>query len=208
MSTTTSTTTSTIISTTISTTTFTSISSKSYYSSGPSAETISTQTLASRLTICEDWNISVDLKLPSQFAPTCTWSTCEWPNIFSLQVNGTIDGEMGSRIPAVWIIPYKQDLIWIGISTQIGDEYGKWSQTPEIKTDQWVNLKISQRKDQATNEWIFEVKLDNKQVYSISNSNPQNWSNVNVIMGNMYEKNESESAKGEYRSFELSSCKL
>ena len=137
MSTTTSTQTSTItsttVSTTISTTTSTSISSKSSYSSGPSAETISTQTLASGLTICEDWNISVDLKLPSQFAPTCKWQTCGWPNIFSLQVNGTIDGEMGSRIPAVWIIPYKQDLIWIGISTQIGDEYGKWSQTPEIK---------------------------------------------------------------------------
>ena len=36
----------------------------------------------------------------------------------------------------------------------------------------------------------------------------QNWSNVNVITGNMYGKNEFESAQGEYRSFELSSCKL
>ena len=44
--------------------------------------------------------------------------------------------------------------LFIGICTQIGDYWCEWMQTPEIKTDQWVNLKISQREDQATNELI------------------------------------------------------
>ena len=97
--------------------------------------------------------------------------------------------------------------LFIGICTQIGDYWCEWMQTPEIKTDQWVNLKISQRESQATNEWIYEVQVDDKLVYNISNWKPQEWSNVNVIMGNTYGKNEYESAQGEYRSFKLSSCK-
>ena len=106
------------------------------------------------------------------------------------------------------ITPGKNDPVFIGICTQLGSDWCSWSQTPATNTEKWVNLKISQRESQATNKWIYEVQVDDKLVYSIPNSNPQKWSNVNVVMGNTYSNNLYESAQGEYRSFKLSSCKL
>ena len=177
--------------------------SKYTYSSGSSVKPIKTKTIARGIRICKDWNISVDLKLPSQLT---AWG--KTANIFSLQVDGTSDEVFGSRIPAVWITNTGlSDPLWIGICTQIGDYWCSWFGAPPINTDQWVNLKVSQRESQATNEWIYEVQVDDKLVYNISNWKPQEWSNVNVIMGNTYGKNEYEAAQGEYRSFKLSSCK-
>ena len=176
--------------------------SKLSYSSGSSVKSIKTKTIARGIRICKDWNISVDLKLPSQLI-----AREKTANIFSLQVNGTIDGEFGSRIPAVWLTNTGlSHPLWIGICNQIGDYWCSWMETPEIKTDQWVNLKIGQRESQATKEWIYEVKVDDKIIHSISNWKPQEWSNVNVIMGNTYRNTLYEPAKGEYRSFKLSSC--
>ena len=51
------------------------------FASGSSATTISSQTLATGLTIFKDWEISVDLKL--------TESRPEFQNVLSLQVEGT-----------------------------------------------------------------------------------------------------------------------
>ena len=51
------------------------------FSSGPSPFQITENTIATGLTIYEDWELSVDLKIPAK-------STAGWKNVFGLQTEG------------------------------------------------------------------------------------------------------------------------
>ena len=70
--------------------------------SKPSAIT-QNKVLATGLTICEDWKLSVDLKLPNQ-------PTNKWLNVFGVQVATAKHGTHGARIPAIWITANKKDI--------------------------------------------------------------------------------------------------
>ena len=73
------------------------------YSSGSSVTTLSTKTLAEDLTICEEWKLSIDLKLPNR-------STTEWRNIFSLYVDKST-GQPDKHILAVSIRPVQSNIM-------------------------------------------------------------------------------------------------
>ena len=51
---------------------------------------------------------------------------------------------------------------------------------------------------------MYEVKVDDVSVHTISNSNTQAWENVKIVMGNT--NGWYISAIGEYRNFEFRSC--
>ena len=60
----------------------------------------------------EDWDLSIDLKLPKQ-------STSVWKNVFGVQVEGAVEHYwtssshtigQGARLPAVWILRGKEDI--------------------------------------------------------------------------------------------------
>ena len=178
------------------------------YSFGSSVYQISEdKTIASRLKICEDWDLSIDLKLPVQ-------NTDEWINVFGLTIENPSEWLTepfgiwsGSNIPAVWIQPKSENpglklKLSVGY-TPIGSRYYRHDDPTERDWDSWINLKVSQTSG------MFEVKINNVIVDSISNSNPQDWNDVKIVMGNTYGASgygSYRSAVGEYRNFEIRSC--
>ena len=165
------------------------------FSSGPSvSKIVETKTLKKGLTLCEDWDLSIDLKLPSQ-------STLNWKNVFSLQVEGTADQKPGSRVPAVFIQKGKAQVQLQVSYTPFGTKSNHLFNFPtfiKFNTGNWINLKISQ------NNKAYEIKFDDKLVHTEMNSSPQVWSNVKVVIGNTY--GNYLTALGEYRNFEIYSC--
>ena len=73
------------------------------YSSGSSVTTLSTKTLAENLTICEEWKLSIDLKLPNR-------STTERRNMFSLYVDKNT-GQQDQHILAVSARPGQSNVL-------------------------------------------------------------------------------------------------
>ena len=165
------------------------------YSSGPSVTPILNKALAFDLKLCEDWDLSIDLKLPKQ-------STSQWRNVFGVQVKGIKDTLPGSRLPAVFI---RKDEGNIHVSyTTIGYTSNHAYDLPDkFNTGNWFNLKLSQ-----TNK-VYEIKVDDKLVHTVTNSNSKAWSNVKIVMGNTYSINGISNilpAIGEYRNFDINSC--
>ena len=149
------------------------------YSSGLSVSTLSTDTLAKDIKICEEWNLSIDLKLPNR-------STKDWIKVFSFQFNWhntTTTGIIGDlSIPAVWIRPDKSNLMLMikyNIDTIQSYDYNL---TKKVNKDNWINLKISQISGE------YKVKIDYELVYNKTNSVPKTRTGVNLVTGTINEK--------------------
>ena len=151
--------------------------------------------LATGLTICEDWKLSVDLKLPSQPTPY-------WLNVFGVQVWSAIYGTPGAFIPAVWILKNQKE-IYLHICNAVVDNHNYCFNTQtKWNTGNWINLKLSQING------IYEIRVDNKLQHKVTNTQPRTWNNVSVVIGNSYasKKGKYKPAVGEYQNFELDPC--
>ena len=150
------------------------------------------------MAICENWDLSIDLKLPFQ-------NPGEWINVFGVTIKNP-DKENpalnGQSLPAVWIHPSSSQLgLNLRVSywyTEVGSKYHPHDILTNYDWDSWINLKVSQT------EGMYEVKVDDVSVHTISNSNTQAWENVKIVMGNT--NGWYISAIGEYRNFEFRSC--
>ena len=103
------------------------------YRAKPKTETIScgynitTKTLLTDLTMDEDWELSIDLKLPQQSIA----------NVFSIQdMSSDKDIRVGSRLPGVWI--KEADLI---TRYHINDNWNHAYDTADFEKDKWFTLK-------------------------------------------------------------------
>ena len=170
---------------------------RTLYSSGSLETEISTNTVAHGLTICEDWDLSIDLFLPSQ-QPT------GWRNIFGLQVYGTGPSQAGARVPALWIVhgPHSSDLrLMASISNAVGTEpfYHYYF---HITAETWFNLKLTQRNG------FYQIKVNSSLIHEKQITDTKTWDNVNVVIGNFYDYQDGShvSAVGKYRKFEINSC--
>ena len=164
------------------------------YSSSSSETTLNTETLAKDLHICEEWNLSIDLKLPNR-------SVTEWTNVFSIQVIETTDLTGGSLIPAIWVRPDQSHLMLM-ITYKIGTNQSySYNTTTKLNAGNWINFKISQVNG------VQEIKVDYNLVYNKTNSVPKSWTNINLVTGNIDGK-ENISTTVHYRNFEINTCKL
>ena len=162
------------------------------YSSGSSVTTLSTGTLAKDLTICEEWDLSIDLKLPNR-------STTEWRNIFSLYVN-TITGQPDQRILAVFVrLDYSNVVLMISYNTNTSQS-DKYNLTKKVDAGNWINLKINQKRE------VYEIMVDYKLVYSKTEFVPKAWTNMNLVTGDIIGK-DNISTIIHYRKFKINSCK-
>ena len=162
------------------------------YSSGSSATTLRPNTLATRLTICEEWKLSIDLKLPNQ-------STTEWRQIFSLQVNGTNDPTAGSRISEVWIQSGPSSIMLMIAYDTDSNPNNTYNITTKLEVGNWINLKISQISE------VYEIWVDYKLTYNKTISTPKPWTNVKLVTDSNY-GTKNVSAVVHYRNFELNTC--
>ena len=160
------------------------------YSSGSSITTVSTMKLAEDLTICDEWKLSIDLKLPNR-------STTEWRNIFSLY-NETYT--LDQSILAVSIRPGQSNLMMKIANYMFTSQTYHYKVTKKVNAGNWISLKISQMKG------VYEIKVDYKIVYSITNVAPKTWKKVYLITGNANIK-EKVLTTIHYRNFKISTCK-
>ena len=147
-----------------------------------------TEILADDLTICEEWNLSIDLKLPNR-------SKTEWKTIFSLYADKKT-GQLEHRVLAVSIRPDQSNvMLMIAYEVDASKIYG-YNTTKKINPGNWINLKISQMSG------VYKIKLDNELVYN-KNVSAQKVRNVHLLTNG---KN-SISVKVYYRSFKIKTCK-
>ena len=163
------------------------------YSSGSSVMALGTQPVYTGFMICEDWALSVDLKLTNQ-------STTKWRKVFSLQNDGSSNLPHGSRIPAVWVRPDQSNvMLMVAYSIKTNPTF-TFNITTKFNTGNWINLKISQING------IYEVKVDYRPVYRVSSSIYNTWNKVNLAIGDTYGTLHL-SAVGYYRNFDIITCK-
>ena len=162
------------------------------------------------LFLCEDWVLSIDFKLADQ-------STKNWNNLFGLQVGpwtpqnqslkhkfvdfGNGDRTAGSHILAVWVQTDRSNVMLLIKSNLNNNPNFSYNTTTKFDKYNWINLKISQ-----TNE-LYEIKVNYKKVFNVTNSTPEKWMNVNLVMGNTYEARYI-SAVGHYRKLKIITCPL
>ena len=161
------------------------------YSSGSSVTKLSTEELAANQSICEEWSLSIDLKLHNR-------SSTQWTSIFSLNAyNNT--RHQDQRILAVSI---RQDqlsvMLMVSYDMHTNQSY-TYTATKRVNIGNWINLKISQISG------LYEVKLDHKLVYNKTNFAPTTWTNVNLITGSTNAK-KNVLITTHYRNFKINTC--
>ena len=164
------------------------------FSSGPSVTTLSTKInlLATDLAICEEWSLSIDVKVPNR-------STTKWRKICSLYVDKNT-GQLNQRILAVSIRPYQSSIILMIAYDMRTNQRHTYNVTKKVSADNWINLKISQMNGRQ------EIKVDYELVYSKTNSVPKTWTSLNLVTGTT-NGGENISASVQYRNFEINTCK-
>ena len=179
------------------------------YSSGSAITTLRTKTLAEGLTICEEWTLSIDLKLPNR-------SETGWRNIFSLygdKNTGPIRW-LDQRILAVSMQPRKSNVKLKIAQDMIANQDYEYRVIKKrvinaknqrkkrvINAGNWINLKISQMSG------LYEIKVDYKLVYNKTNAAPKTWKNVKLITEKPSGK-ENNSIAVHYRNFNINTCKM
>ena len=184
------------------------------YSSGSSVGQISKdKTIASGLTICKYWDLSIDLKLPKQ-------SSTKWIHVFGPVIEDPTfwHNSYGNNLVSVWIQPHKQNVMLSVTVNPVGHPddnkhwwYKRYDIPTEVKTDTWFNLKVNCIK--KIKMMLFEIIVDGKRVHEAI-KNPdinKKWENVKIVTGITFSPGPGwdhtfKSAVGEYRNFEINSC--
>ena len=158
------------------------------------------------LMICEDWSLTIDLKLTNQ-------STAQWINILRLQ-NFSLKSEnhrefwsadptAKSRVLSVWVRPDQTNVMLMVASRFTQNSNLTFNITTKFNTGNWINLQMS------LIHGVYEIKVDYKQVYNISyistNSVLRKRRIINLVMGNN-NGTRNISAIGYYRNFDIISC--
>ena len=169
------------------------------YSSGSSVTTLSTKTLAENLTICEEWKLSIDLKLPNR-------STTEWRNIFVLYDDKST-GQLDQHSLAVSITSDQSRVTLLIVYRIHTSKISKYKIRKKVNSNNWINLNLSQMKG------VYEIKVDYKLVYNKSNLQkfaPTSRTNVKLVTGKVSGKPSGEeniSIIVQYRNFKINTCK-
>ena len=178
---------------------------KVVYSSGNSVSTIATKVLKTGIKLCQNWELTIDLKIPDQ-------SINHWTNIFGIQKENSVNMQTGSRLPALFIQEYQSSQpnyyqthsLYLCIASEIGGNPNYPFKFIKWQPDKWTNLKINQING------TFKIEIDGKEYKKVQNPKPKEWNNVKIEMGNLYLPNMGiwyyTASKGEYKNFKLRTC--
>ena len=172
------------------------------YSSGSSVKKLGTEILAENLTICAEWNLSIDLKLPSRLGT-------EMRSIFSLYAKNNT-GQLGQLVLTASIRPdqsnveliiaYKLDDKSPINSSKSRSQNNRYNITKKVNESNWIQLKISQMNE------VYEINLDSELVFNKKIRAAKTWKNVKLVTGKAREKDKI-STVVYYRSFKINTCK-
>ena len=148
--------------------------------------------------MCEDWVLSIDLKLTNK-------STKEWSSVYSLSVlrfqpevfsNGSANLKNGSSLQAVWLRQDESNVMFTVVYNPIGI---KFTFNVTKKFDNWINLKISHL------DGVYKIKVDYKEVFNTKIVVSKMWYKIILVMGNANGTGFI-SAIGQYRNFDIITC--
>ena len=148
-----------------------------YYKSGSTPETItSNKVLASGFKLHANWEITLDLKVQG---PANAWS-----KILTVRKKGFPKGKYGCRVPTLVIDPHGQ----LEVSASFS---GKWNWAwYSAKLDKtWFSLKLRHY------EGNFQIYIDNVLKHQYVNTQPQEWDDMELVLGNHHTV-----TNGEYRN--------
>ena len=131
-----------------------------------------------------------------------------WSNIFGFFVEGTkvYSGDVGSRIPSVWLRPNSNAL---HICTALNNRGNRCWNSSEMPVNTWFKLKIQQFLNPDIGQYVFRILIDDVLQKQVINSAPMIFENVDGVFGNRYqpERNYNIPA-GQYKDFEFSTVDL
>ena len=162
------------------------------YSSGSSVTAQSTDILAESLTICEDWNLSIDFEMPNR-------PITERKTFLSIHANKNF-GKPDQRMLAVSIQSDQSRVMLVIAYRMDTNKSFKYKTTKKVNAGNWVNLKISQMSG------VYEIKVDYKLIYSKTNTLSKTWTNMNLVTGNI-NGTETNTTKVYYRNLKVTTCK-
>ena len=117
------------------------------------------------------WTVSLDIKLLGFVSGS--------GSIVHFTASGNNHGTVGDRMPGIWTqTPYSEFVI---VSAINGDDYEFTTQ--DFPMNQWTTVEISQKLSQNS-DYEYAIKIDNVEVFSIINTQPQAFSNVLVYASN------------------------
>ena len=173
-----------------------------FYTFGSSVTTLSTKTLATNLTLCEEFNLSIDLKMSNR-------STSSWTKVFSLQIersswssNWSNKGvTAGSSILGVSTRTDQSNVMLMITYKNKNKKNYNYTMTTKINANNWINLKINQISR------VYQIFVNYKLVYN-TRSVPKTWANLDLVMGNTNGNSiiGKRLAIVQYRNFEIKTC--
>ena len=163
------------------------------YASDSLVTTFSTEILSENMTICKEWKLSIDLKLPNR-------STKEWRNIFVLYDDKST-GQLDQHSLAVSITSDQSRVTLLIVYRIHTSKVSKYKIRKKVNSNNWINLNLSQMKG------VYEIKVDYKLIHNKFNFAPTTWTNVKLITGKTSGK-ENTSIVALYRNFKINTCKI
>ena len=120
----------------------------------------------------------------------------EWCNVFGFGIAGIANAVHGSRVPAVFL--HKNN--YLHICSHTTRNYHCWD-SDAMPTGKWFNLKIKQ--EFVASELLYKVYINDEEVHFVQNTHyvPENFENVNGVIGNLYDYDDFFPAPAQYRNF-------
>ena len=153
-----------------------------YYKSGSTNETIKADmVLVSDFKLFVNWELSIDLKVKG---PANVWSC-----ILAVRKKGVQFGQYGSRVPSLVLTPHGQ----LEVSASFSGIWNWYWNNPRTSFETWFNLKLRHNQ-----EGKFQIYIDHVLNVEYVNGIPQEWENMEVILGDTFSADETTNA--EYRN--------
>ena len=152
--------------------------------------------LRTDITVFERFDISIMLNLKKN-------TESGWPNIFGFQKEGVKAYDngypIGSRIPAVWLLPNSNAL---HICMALNDNGNSCWNSPEMPVDTWFQLNIRQGIDKVNKRYLYQILIDGEVKQTVTNKKPMVFEGVNGILGNSYQPERNyKTAVGQFKDF-------
>ena len=119
-------------------------------------------------TLAKEWRVSFEFKPESYLYRS-------FAQILHLSIGGK-GGKLGDRTPALWI--HKSRGVYIATALNKDPNRGEFFKSKKPPINEWSMVEISQAKIGST--YMFSLVIRGETLWSVVNSDPQEFSNVNV----------------------------
>ena len=119
-------------------------------------------------TLYKNWKVSLEVY-------STRFKSCE--NILHMSTGENVNNH-GSRTPGIWTCKGNQ----IHVRSSVNGNHNYLTQVKPLTKNHWHKINVQQQRVQ--NDFIYSIRLDDKTVFSITNTQPMVFQNVKVYVSN------------------------